>query len=181
MRRIVLFLLVLSLSVLACVAAAEEPNVSSMPLSLYPAYLQTPLDMPVVLDAETYPVGQRLLWSSSVPSVAIVDAEGCVTPVSPGETLVTCALADQPGITATCGVLVVSEGKILLWEYPPETMDMDAIIAEFEEEFAANPPEAPEVSWPDNWPDDLPRVDGKVTHAGGGFSESTGLYVMLTI
>ena len=127
---------------------AEQGNAAA--LSLYPAYLQTPLDMPVVLDAESYPADQRLTWSSSNPSVAAVDAEGCVTPVRPGETLITCALADQPGVTATCGVLVVEEGKILLWEYPPEPEDMDAIIAEMEEDFAANPPEAPEASWPDN-------------------------------
>ena len=191
MKRIISFVLVLSLSFLAGlntsgvwsynqsnVAFAEEPNVSGMPLSLYPVYLQTPLDMPVVLDAETYPAGQRLLWSSSVPSVAIVDAEGCVTPVSPGETLITCALADQPGVKAACGVLVVAEGSILLWEYPPEPMDMDALIAALEAEAEANPPEVP---WPDDWPDDLPQIDGIVTYAGGGFSEPTGLYVTLTI
>ena len=182
MKRSVPFLLIMGLSFLACMAIAEELGVSSSPLSLYPAYLQTPLDMPVVLDAETYPAGQRLAWSSSVPSVATVDAEGCVTPVSPGETVITCALADQPGVTATCGVLVVSEGKILLWEYPPEQIDMDAIIAALEAEAAANPPEATEVPWPDAWPDDIPRMAGKVTYAGSDVAEpNTGLYVMLTI
>ena len=125
MKRIISFLLMLGLSFLACVAAAEVSGVSNMPLTLYPAYLQTTLDMPVLLEAETYPAGQRLTWSSSVPSVAAVDQEGCTTPVSPGETVITCALADQPGVTATCGVLVVAEGKILLWEYPPEPVDLD--------------------------------------------------------
>ena len=183
MKRIVSFLLIVSLSFLACMAIAEELGVSSSPLSLYPAYLQTPLDMPVVLDAETYPAGQRLTWSSSVPSIATVDAEGCVTPVSPGETLVTCALADQPGVTATCGVLVVSEGTILLWEYPPEHIDMDAIIAELEAEAAANPPsppEATEVPWPDAWPDAFPIMEGKVIFAYGDSPESeTGVMVTL--
>jgi len=155
---------------------AEQGNATV--LTLYPAYLQTPLDMPVVLDAETYPAGQRLIWSSSNPSVAAVNAEGCVTPMSPGETLVTCTLADRPGVTATCGVLIVAEGSILLWEYAPEPVDMDAIIAALEAEAEANPPEVP---WPDNWPDDLPKMEGLVTYAGGDFSDPTGLYVMLTI
>ncbi|MCL1855654.1 MAG: Ig-like domain-containing protein [Clostridia bacterium] len=178
MKRIISFLLILSLSFLACIACAEEPGASNTPLTLYPAYLQTPLDMPIVLDAETYPVGQRLVWSSSVPSVATVDAEGCVTPFSPGETVITCALADQPSVTATCGVLVVAEGKILLWEYPPELMDLDAVIAEMEAEYAANPPEVP---WPDAWPGDLPKMEGVVKSAGGGLTEENGLYVMLTV
>ena len=40
-------------------AAAEVEYKSFGPLSLYPAYLQTPLGMPVVLDAETDPPGGR--------------------------------------------------------------------------------------------------------------------------
>jgi len=191
MKRIISFVLVLSLPFLAGlntsgvwsynqsnVAFAEEPDVSNMPLSLYPAYLQTPLDMPVLLDAETYPAGQRLIWSSSDPSVATVDGEGCITPINTGETVITCALADQPGVTAACGVLVVAEGKILLWEYPPEPVDMDAIISALEAEAAANPPVVP---WPDAWPDDLPKLEGTVTSAGGDFTEPTGLYVTLAI
>jgi len=163
-------------------AAGKAEQGNAVALSLYPAYLQTPLDMPVLLDVETYPAGQRLIWSSSNPSVAAVDTEGCVIPVSPGEAVITCALADRPAVTAACGVLVVAEGNILLWEYPPESIDMDAIIAALEVEEAANPPEAPNVSWPDNWPDDLPKMDGKVTSASGDIAEPTyGLYVMLTI
>ncbi|MCL1855432.1 MAG: Ig-like domain-containing protein [Clostridia bacterium] len=182
MRKIISCLLILGLSFLACVSAGvAESGVSYIPLTLYPAYLQTPLDMPVVLDAETYPAGQRLTWSSSVPSIATVDWEGCVTPVSPGETAITCALADQPDVTATCGVLVVAEGDILLWAYPPEPMDLDAIIAEMEAEYAANPPEAPEVPWPDTWPDAFPKIEGKVTLAYGDSPESeNGLFVTLT-
>ena len=87
-------------------------------------------------------------------------------------------LVDEPYGVAECGVLVVAEGKILLWEYPPEYVDLDAIIAEMEEEFALNPPEVP---WPDAWPDDLPKMEGTVTSAGGDFAEPAGLYVMLTI
>jgi len=155
---------------------AEQGNAAA--LSLYPAYLQTPLDMPMVLDAETYPAGQRLIWSSSNPAAAAVDAEGCVIPVSPGETLITCTLADRPGVTATCGVLIVAEGSILLWEYPPELIDMESIIAALEAEEAANPPQVP---WPDAWPDDLPKMEGLVTYTGGDFSDPNGLYVMLTI
>ena len=194
MKRFLSFLLILGFALVTCAniggaipgiqdntASAEGEYISFGPLSLYPAYLQTPLGMPVMLDAETYPAGGTLLWWSSDSSVATVDTEGCVTPVSPGETVITCMLADEPYGIAECGVLVVAEGKILLWEYPPEPVDLDDIIAEMEEEFAANPPEAPEVPWPDAWPDDLPKVDGKVTYAGGGFSEPTGLYVTLTI
>ena len=194
MKKIIPYVFILGLTLVACVhiggiipgipcntASAEGEYISFGPLSLYPAYLQTPLGMPVLLDAETDPAGGTLFWSSSNPSVAAVDQEGCVTPVAPGEAVITCILADEPYGIAECGVLVVSGGKILLWEYPPEPVDMDAIIAEMEEEYAANPPEAPEVSWPDNWPDDLPKVDGKLTFAGGDFSEPTGLYVTLTI
>ena len=101
--------------------------------------------MRAVPDAGTVPAGAKLLRSSPVPSVASVDWEGCVTPVSPGGTVITRALADQPGVTAACGVLVVAEGKILLWEYQPEPMDLDALIAETEAEYAANPPDVPQT------------------------------------
>ena len=185
MKRIIPFVLILAFALVPNIqcstAFAEGEYISFGPLSLYPAYLQTPPGMPVLLDAQTDPAGGTLFWSSSDPSVAAVDQEGCVTPVSSGEAVITCMLVDEPYGVAECGVLVVSEGKILLWEYPPEPMDLDAIIAEMEEEYAANPPEAPEVSWPDNWPDDLPKVDGKLTIAGGDVTEPTGLYVMLTI
>jgi len=159
MKKIVSFIVMLGFALVASViingvipgmpcntASAEGEYISFGPLSLYPAYLQTPLGMPVLLDAQTDPAGGTLFWSSSDPSVATVDQEGCVTPVSPGEAVITCMLVDEPYGIAECGVLVVAEGKILLWEYPPEPVDMDAIIAEFEEEFASNPPEAPEAS-----------------------------------
>ena len=200
MKRIIPFVLILGFALVTCsytdgvlpgiqcnTAAAEGEYMSFGPLSLYPAYLQTPLGMPVVLDAETDPAGGTLFWSSSDPSVATVDAQGCVTPVSSGEAVITCMLIDEPYGIAECGVLVVTEGIILLWEYPPEPVDMEAIITDMEAEYAASQPkvseayEAPEASWPDNWPDDLPKVDGKLTFAGGDFTEPTGLYVMLTI
>jgi hypothetical protein len=186
MKKIIPFVLILAFALIPGIqcsaAAAEGEYTSSRPLTLYPAYLQTPMGMPVLLDAVTDPAGGSLLWWSSDPSVAIVDEEGCVTPVSPGETVITCLLMDEPYGFAECGVLVVAEGKILLWEFPPEQIDLDAIFAEIEEEAAANPPEAPEVSWPEAWPDDLPKVDGKVITAGGDLSDSTtGLYVVLTI
>ena len=183
MKRIVPFILILGFTFFICAnnAAAAEMEYK---LSLYPAYLQTPLGMPVLLEADTNPPGGTLLWWSSEPSVATVDQKGCVTPVSPGETVITCVLADEPFGFAECGVLVVTEGKIILWDVPPEPVDLDAIITELEEEFASNPPvatEVPEVPWPDAWPEDIPRVAGKVTYAGGGFAEPTGLFVMLTI
>ena len=181
MKRIIPFLLILYFSFLVFVAFAEEPGVSDTLLSIYPAYLQTPLDMPVVLYTETVPEGQKLIWSSLDPSVAVVDAEGCVSPVNPGETVITCALAGQPGVTATCGVLVVAEGKIRLWEYPPAQIDLRAIIAALEAEDAANLPEAPEVPWPDAWPDILPKIEGKVTCIYGDSPQSeTGLIVILS-
>lgn len=161
---------------------AQESPTAADPLMLYPAYLQTPLDMPVMLDAETYPAGKKLTWSSSNPSVATVDAEGCVTPVSVGETVITCALADDANVTATCGVLVVAEGKILLWEYPPEPADLDAAIVQMEAEDAEQAANGPGLPWPDAWPDELPKMEGKVIESyGDGPEASGGLGVYLTV
>jgi len=81
------------------------------PISIYPAYLQTTLGMPVLLDAQTDPAGGTLLWSSSDPTVAAVDGEGCVTPVSPGEAVITCMLVDETYGIAECGVWVAAEGR----------------------------------------------------------------------
>jgi len=179
-----MFCMLLPVSAINTAMAASEAGRESLPaLSLYPVYLQTPLGMPVLLDAETYPSGTELFWMSMDPSVATVDGEGCVTPMSPGETMIICSTADEPYAMATCGVLVVAEGKILLWEYPPEPDDEDEIIA-FEKERQRAEDEARAeagVEWPDNWPDDLPKINGKVTSAGGDFTEPTGLYVVLTI
>lgn len=93
------------------------------PFALYPAYLQLPLGQHVTLDADSAPAGSQLVWSSSNTSVAAVDESGRVTPVAEGEAVITCALADNAGITSTCGVLVAAEGNIFLWEYEPEPVD----------------------------------------------------------
>ena len=37
-------------------------------------------------------------------------------------------------------MLVAAKGKILFWEHAPEPFDLDALIAEMEEELMANPP-----------------------------------------
>lgn len=184
MRKIFPPLLIFCLLLTACAtvtASAAHADVAPMaPLTLYPAYLQTPLDMPVVLEAETSPAGKKLVWTSADPSIAAVDAEGCVTPVAAGETAITCALADDAGVTATCGVWVVEEGNILLWAYPPEPVNLDAIIAEME--AAAVPPPAQAIPWPDAWPGDLPKMEGVVTDAYGETTESAdGLLVYMTV
>lgn len=182
MKKIIPLFLIACLLLSACVIARAENTGVAEPLSLYPAALQTPLDMPVVLDAETYPAGRTLVWASSNPSVATVDAEGCVTPVSVGETIVTCALAGDASVMAACGVLVVAEGKILLWEYPPEPVDWDALLAYETARDAEQAANDPGIPWPDLWPDDLPKLEGKVSFSYGETPESAeGLSVFLNV
>ena len=46
-------------------------------------------------------------WSSSIESVAIVDANGVVTAISVGEAIITATTTDGSGVTATCNVTVI--------------------------------------------------------------------------
>lgn len=84
--------------------------------SLYPAYLQLPLGQHLTLDAEPLPAGKKLTWASSNPSVADVDENGRITPIAEGEAIITAAFADNASVTAACGVLVVADGNIYLWD-----------------------------------------------------------------
>ncbi|MBR6846282.1 MAG: Ig domain-containing protein [Bacteroidaceae bacterium] len=49
---------------------------------------------------------KSVIWSSSNPSVATVDANGLVTAVSSGRTTITATTADGSNKTATCAVTV---------------------------------------------------------------------------
>jgi hypothetical protein len=163
---------------------AQEEATAGEPLILFPAYLQTPLSQPVVLDAETYPEETKLTWISLDPSVATVNADGCVTPVTVGETYVICAFADNAGITASCGVRVTESGNMFFWEYTPEPEDLDAAIDVMEQsdaEVEIDLPKMPNIPWPNVWPDEIPRMEGKVAFAYGDLESEQGLIVSVTV
>lgn len=83
-----------------------ELTVSS--LSMHPGSAAT-------LPAKILPAdaGNRdITWTSSDSSVAAVNAEGVVTAVKAGTTLITCASAEAPSLTAKCEVTVTSEPLI---------------------------------------------------------------------
>lgn len=71
-----------------------------------------------------------LEWSSSDPSIAIVDSEGYVHGVALGEVTITAAAKDGSGITATCKVTVInpvtkitlSETSLILMEGDEHTL-----------------------------------------------------------
>jgi len=84
-------------------------------LTIYPGYLILPMSQHVTLEA-TAKGNKALTWSSSDPSVATVDSNGRVTPLSEGDTFITVALADDANVTAVCSVRVSAEGNIFLWE-----------------------------------------------------------------
>lgn len=180
MKRTIGILLVFCQLLAICTVSAA----STEPISLYPAYLQTPLGQPVILEAETELPWQGLVWSSSNASVATVDAEGCVTPVSVGEAVITCSLANDEHISATCGVVVVTEGKILLWKYPPEPVDMDALIAVEEEEGRILAEEEARLKIEEllkTWPDDIPMMEAAVKDAYGDLNGPDGLYIFFNV
>jgi len=125
MKKLIPFLLILCLLLTACTQkgnnAESTGNPESTqgseqvePLTLYPAYLQVPLDQHVTLEAKTD--GEKAVtWLSSDPSVASVDKNGRITPVIEGEAIITVALADDPSVTAVCGILVTEDGNIFVW------------------------------------------------------------------
>jgi len=84
-------------------------------LTLYPGYLILPMSQHVTLEA-TAKGNKALVWSSSDTSVATVDSNGRVTPLSEGDTFITVAFADDANVTAVCSLRVSAEGNIFLWE-----------------------------------------------------------------
>jgi len=112
MKKILFSALVLTL--LFAVVTQTVGSTPDEPLTLYPAYLQVPLGQHVTLDAQ--PEEKEFIWSSSDTSVATVDENGRITPIAEGEVFIIVTLADDDQISAVCGVLVVADGNILLWE-----------------------------------------------------------------
>lgn len=151
---------------------ALQDDIPSPAIDMF-AYVQMPLGEKVILEPDTNPAGKKLAWISSSPSIATVDAEGCITPVSEGEAIISAAFADDAGITATCGVRVVVDGNIFFGEYTPEPMDEDAILAALEA--------ASQVKWPDTWPSELPQLDGKLIVVEGSVGTPDGIYAFLTV
>ena len=173
--------LCLTLSFGLTLSGAQEGPTADEPLTLFPAYLQTPLGQPVILEAETYPEGMKLNWTSLDPSVAAVDPDGCVTPVAAGETYVICAFADNSGIAASCGVRVTEGGNMFFWEYAPEPEDLDAAIAAMERTNTAEEIDIPDIPWPAEWPGELPKLEGSVAHAQEGLESEQGLIVYVIV
>jgi len=54
----------------------------------------------------TYASTKDIEWTSADPTIATVNADGLVTGVAPGETVVTASAVDGSGVTATCAVKV---------------------------------------------------------------------------
>jgi len=160
-----------------------EPDGSGQPvkaarakLVLFPAYLQAPLGQRIVLDAQTYPAGKNLVWTSLDPSVATVDADGCVTPVAVGETYVLCALADDARIAASCGIRVTAGGNLFFWEYTPEPEGSKTPVAEAERMNTEEEIVLQALSWPGEWPDEIPRMEGKIVYVYDGSQGEYGDY-----
>ena len=133
MKKLIPLLLLFCLLLTACGKAGDNPanvivtrgsgetetaalNGAASAFELYPAYLTLPLGQHLTLDADSAPAGKKLVWASSDPSVATVDDNGRITPIAAGETVITAALADNVGVSASCGVLVAADGNIFLWE-----------------------------------------------------------------
>ena len=96
--------------------APETPDAPEEPFSIYPAYLILPLGQHLTMDASAAPEGKALTWTSSDTSVATVDENGRITPIAEGETIITAALADDAGVSSSCGVLVSADGNIFMWD-----------------------------------------------------------------
>jgi ABC-type Fe3+-hydroxamate transport system substrate-binding protein len=96
--------------------AKGTPSKKTEAFALYPAFLRLPLSQHVTPDTVYAPAGKTLVWASSDASVATVDDSGRITPLTEGETIVTATASDDASIMAACGVLVVADGNIFLWE-----------------------------------------------------------------
>ncbi|MCL2742137.1 MAG: Ig-like domain-containing protein, partial [Oscillospiraceae bacterium] len=95
-------------------------------LELYPTFMELPAETSIYLDYNVKD-NEKVIWESSNPGVAAVDAEGLITALSEGLTYISASLADKPGVTAECGIYVVPADEdddvwdcILIWEdFPP--------------------------------------------------------------
>ncbi|MBR1684061.1 MAG: leucine-rich repeat protein, partial [Clostridia bacterium] len=62
---------------------------------------------------------RALTWAVADPSVALVSAEGVITPVAPGNTVLTVTAGDGSGVTASCVVAVIGN---ISWSMVPKAL-----------------------------------------------------------
>ena len=125
MKKFLSFLAVAALAVFAFNACEQDPVQTDIPLegiSVAPASHSLKVGETVVLTATYNPqdasVKPEILWSSSKPEVATVDARGTVTAVAAGEAEIV-ATADK--FTAKCVITVTSDEVVPQdsWDYTP--------------------------------------------------------------
>ena len=99
---------------------------------------------------DTAPVETELIWSTSDRKIARVDANGNVTGVNPGTTVITCTASDNPGILADVTVTVVKPVKKIDVSEPVVTLVLCHDIREGRQlEAIVTPADAydPSVTW----------------------------------
>lgn len=77
----------------------------------------------IYLDIEEGESVPEVIWSSSDTSVAMVDANGLVTPVAEGNAIITVTLRENPSVYVKCAVYVQALGEEN-WEFLPADMEL---------------------------------------------------------
>lgn len=100
-------------------AGSSDPDVLDLA-----SYVLTINGKPEKLELLTAPAdGQSITWQSEDTSIATVDSEGVVSPVSSGVTVITGRLTSNPEICVRCTVIVQEIGEEN-WEFLPSDMSI---------------------------------------------------------
>ena len=101
---------------------------ASAPITIYPALLELPVGAGVFV--QVIELADRagnmeqgdLVWVSEGPGVATVSPRGYITALAVGETRVEVYLTSNPSLRASCRIVVLEAGPILLYpmDNPPE-------------------------------------------------------------
>ncbi len=117
---------------------------------------------------------RRIIWASSDESVATVTANGIVTPVREGETVITAAAADNEEITAECNVSVSAMKEPVSIELDNESISLPKLGATAVINAQIQPSDADNrIKWSSSNTDIAQVYDGVIVSGNVGTAEIT--------
>jgi len=153
-----LFVLCLSLCLITGCTPPEKTNIvnrsetkADQAVTLFPGYVEMAISKSLKLLAKA-PANSKMIWKSSVPSIAAVDADGTVHSLKVGDAQITASLSNSPTASATCTIHVLAKGSTLAYGIPPNNPAGSSVPDSAAKEDSSSPGNANTSENSDNVP-----------------------------